>query len=63
MKGYQREDSSDMLRAEGSKMRGPSKGIPAVKTEWKDSSEGIRAKGYGYWSMEGSELNDPSGGI
>ena len=43
-----------MFRAEGSRMRGPkqrdpSKGIPAVRTEWKDSSEGIRAEGSEYW--------------
>ena len=30
-------------------MRGPKKGIPAVRTEWKDSSEGIRAEESEYW--------------
>ena len=35
-----------------SEQRDPSKGIPAVRTEWKESSGGIRA--------EGSERRDPS---
>ena len=67
--GSEKIDQIDRNRISGRTLD-PSKGVPAVKTEWKDSSEGVRDEGSEYCrdpskiiQAEGYKQRDTSGGI